>query len=332
MSDPTQRSVSVRIERFPIAGTFTIARGARTEIVVVTVAISECGRTGRGEGVPYARYGESPDSVVAQIEEMIPALRDGLGRLDLYSAMIAGAARNAVDCALWDLECKLSGLTAAQVAGITAPRRQITAYTLSLGSPESMAEAAAENRHRPLLKVKLGAEHDGDRIRAVRAAAPEARLIIDANEGWRSDNLAENIDHCIACRVELIEQPLPAGEDDALADRPDGILICADESLHTRAELPRLRPLYDAINIKLDKAGGLTEALALRAEAKAQGFRIMVGCMLGTSLAMAPALFVAQQVEFVDLDGPLLLTADRENPLSYDDGWVNLPSPLLWGA
>jgi L-alanine-DL-glutamate epimerase-like enolase superfamily enzyme len=282
--------------------------------------------------VPYARYNETPESVVAEIRRLEPILIKGAGRDPLSRVSAAGAARNAVDCALWDLEGRLAGLPVAHLAGLGDLQSELTAYTLSLGTPEAMAHSAARNAHRPLLKVKLGADGDSERIRAVRDAAPTTRLIVDANEGWHPRNLKANFEACLACGVELVEQPLPDGQDEALAGRPDGLIVCADESIHTRAELERLRSLYDAINIKLDKTGGLTEALALKAEARLQGFQIMVGCMLGTSLAMAPAILVAQHANYVDLDGPLLLASDRDPPLEYEDGRVFPPAPMLWGG
>lgn len=334
----TLYTITHAVDRFPIAGQFTISRGSRTEIVVVSVTITrrdpETGQvlaTGHGECVPYVRYGETTDSVIKQISEIIPALEAGLTRDALQSAMPAGAARNAVDCALWDLACKQSGKTAAVLAGLSPLGPGVTAYTLSLGTPDSMREVARANAHRPLLKVKLGGAGDVDRIRAVRDGAPESRLIVDANEAWSVDLYEENMAACANVGVDLVEQPLPAAEDDALRDLPRPITVCADESLHTRADLPRLRPLYDAINIKLDKAGGLTEALLLQSAAREQGFQIMIGCMLGTSLAMAPAMLIAQDADFIDLDGPLLLAEDRDPALRYEDGQVMPPTPALWG-
>ncbi|WP_350334876.1 N-acetyl-D-Glu racemase DgcA [Coralliovum pocilloporae] len=327
----SERTLSHSIDRFPIAGSFTISRGSRTEIVVVSVTISEGGLQGRGECVPYARYGESTDSVIDQINAVTEALCAGMSRQELQSAMPAGAARNAVDCALWDLECKSSGRTAAEIAGLPRLTSGTTAYTLSLGTPDSMFDAARTNAHRPLLKVKLGGDGDADRIRAVRDGAPDSRIIVDANESWRADIYEINMDACAKAGVVLVEQPLPASDDSVLSELPRPITVCADESLHTRADLPRLRPLYDAINIKLDKAGGLTEALLLQQDARAQGFKIMIGCMLGTSLAMAPAMLIAQDADVIDLDGPLLLAQDRDNALAYEDGLIMPPTPALWG-
>jgi L-alanine-DL-glutamate epimerase-like enolase superfamily enzyme len=324
--------LSVRIERWPLANAFTISRGSKTEAVVVTVELREGGHCGRGECVPYARYGETPERVVAAIEALGPALRQGLDRRELQAAMPAGAARNALDCAFWDLTAKQTGRRVYELAGLAAPKPLKTAYTISLAAPDAMAHAAAQASARPLLKVKLGAS-DGDRARiaAVRRAAPTAELIVDANEGWSSDNLAENLGACADAGVTLIEQPLPEGRDDALAHIKRRIRICADESVHDLASLAALVGKYDAVNVKLDKSGGLTEALALTAEAERRGFSIMVGCMVATSLAMAPALLVAQRAGVVDLDGPLLLAKDREQGLRYDGSLVYPPEPALWG-
>ena len=323
--------LSVRVERFPVAGAFTIARGSRTEAVVVVAELSDGVHHGRGECVPYARYGETIEGVAAAIEGIGSRLTSGLRREALQQAMAPGAARNALDCALWDLEAKRTGQPVHELAGLPAPQPLTTAYTISLASPEVMADAAAKASGRPLLKVKLGAPGDPDRIRAVHAAAPDSELIVDANEGWSAANLQENLDACAGAGVTLIEQPLPASHDDALTSISHTMSICADESLHDRASLPRLSGKYDAINIKLDKAGGLTEALALAVEAERLGFSLMVGCMLGTSLSMAPAVLVAQRARVVDLDGPLLLAHDRADGLRYDGSIVHPPTPTLWG-
>lgn len=324
------RVISVEAERFPIAGVFTIARGSKTEAEVITVTIREANNIGRGECVPYKRYGETIEDVLATIESMRPALQAGMTRLELQSALPAGAARNAIDCALWDLEAKMTGTSAASLLGI-APKPLETAYTLSLAEPEAMAAQARANATRPLLKVKLGGENDAARIRAVREAAPQSRLILDANEGWTDDNVAENIAAAAALGVALIEQPLPAGRDDKLRHIPRPIPICADESVHATKDIEALVGLYDAVNIKLDKAGGLTEALRLRDRARACNLGIMVGCMVGSSLAMAPAVLLAQGADYVDLDGPLLLARDREPGLVYDGSLVSPPSSALWG-
>jgi len=323
--------LSVRIERWPLAGAFTISRGTKTEAVVVVAELSDGTHRGRGESVPYARYGETPDGIVAAIEAMRPALRRGLTRADLQSAMPAGAARNALDCAYWDVNAKAAARPVHELAGLVAPVPRITAYTISLAAPAAMAEAAERAAGRPLLKVKLGSGDDGRRIAAVRRAAPRAELIVDANEGWTGDNLAQNLAACADAGVTLIEQPLPEGKDAALAGIKHAIPVCADESVHDRASLDALAGKYDAVNIKLDKAGGLTEALALAAEAEQRGFIIMVGCMVATSLSMAPAMLVAQRARVVDLDGPLLLAKDRADGLRYDGSLAYPAGAALWG-
>ncbi len=323
--------LTVAVERFPIAGSFTISRGSRTEAVVVVATIEDGPFRGRGECVPYARYDETVESVAAALEQQAGWIADGGGRFDLTERMKPGAARNALDCALWDLEAKRTGLPAYELAGLAAPMPVTTAYTLSLGDPEAMEEAARTAAHRPLLKVKLGGEGDPERIAAVRRGAPESRLIVDANEAWRRETIRDNLAACAAAGVDLIEQPLPAGEDNLLAEIDRTIPICADESLHDRAGLDALARRYDAINIKLDKAGGLTEALKLAHEARARGFEIMVGCMVGSSLAMAPAMLLAHHAAYVDLDGPLLLAQDREPALRYEGSTVYPPLPELWG-
>ena len=325
------RHLTVAVERFPIAGAFTIARGSRTEAVVVVATVADGAHRGRGECVPYARYGESVESVVAQIEAQTTWIAQGGLRADLAGRLKPGAARNALDCALWDLEAKRAERPAWALAGLSAPGPVTTAYTLSLGDPEAMEAAARAAAQRPLLKVKLGGEGDPERIAAVRRGAPESRLVVDANEAWRPETIQANLAACRAAGVALIEQPLPAGADDLLAEIDRTIPICADESLHDRAGLDALSARYDAINIKLDKAGGLTEALALAHEARARGFSIMVGCMVGTSLAMAPAMLIAHHAAFVDLDGPLLLAQDRDPALRYEGSTVHPPQPELWG-
>ncbi|MGW5956336.1 N-acetyl-D-Glu racemase DgcA [Methylorubrum thiocyanatum] len=323
--------LTVAVERFPIAGAFTISRGSRTEAVVVVATLEEGGVRGRGECVPYARYGESVESVAAALEEQAGWIAAGGSRFDLAGRMKPGAARNALDCALWDFEAKRTGRPAHALAGLSAPAPVTTAYTLSLGDPEAMEEAARNAAHRPLLKVKLGGEGDPERIAAVRRGSPDSRLIVDANEAWRAETIEQNLAACAAASVSLIEQPLPAGDDGLLAEIDRTIPICADESLHDRAGLDALAKRYDAINIKLDKAGGLTEALKLAHEARARGFEIMVGCMVGSSLAMAPAMLLAHHAAYVDLDGPLLLARDREPGLRYEGSTVYPPLPDLWG-
>ena len=323
--------LAVNVERWPLANVFTIARGSKTEAVVVVAEISRDGHVGRGECVPYARYGETVDGVVALIESQRDAIGAGLDRVTLQHAIPAGAARNALDCAFWDLEAKMAGKPVWAIAGLPQPGPVTTAYTLSLGDPEAMGEAAAKAAHRPLLKVKLGTSDDAARIAAVRRHAPQSKLIIDANEGWSADNLALNLAACAEAGVTLIEQPLSAADDVALADIERIVPVCADESLHDRATLAKLAGRYDAINIKLDKAGGLTEAIALAKDATALGLDIMIGCMVGTSLAMAPALLLARQASVVDLDGPLLLTRDREPGLRYEGSLVYPADAALWG-
>ncbi len=324
-------TLELATERWPIAGSFGISRGSKTEAVVVVAELDDGKARGRGECVPYGRYGESVESVAAQINAIRPQLDAGLDRRALQTAMPPGAARNALDCAFWDLEAKRSGRAVHEAAGLPAPHAVTTAFTISLAAPADMATAAKKASSRALLKVKLGAEGDGERIAAVRAAAPAAALIVDANEGWSEHNLAANFAACAKAGVALIEQPLPDGQDQVLARIRRPIPICADESAHDRASLPALAGKYDAVNIKLDKAGGLTEALAMAAEAGRQNFSLMVGCMVATSLAMAPAVLLAQMAQFVDLDGPLLLSKDRANGLRYVDSLVYPPSPSLWG-
>jgi L-alanine-DL-glutamate epimerase-like enolase superfamily enzyme len=291
------------------------------------VRVSEGGVTGWGECVPYARYGETLDSVTAQIE----GLAGTITRAALYDLLPAGAARNAVDCALWDLEAKAAGKRVWELAGLAAPGPEITAYTLSLASPAEMQAQAAKNAHRPLLKIKLGTPDDMPRLEAVRAGAPHSTIIVDANEGWSAQVYADLAPHLVRLGVALVEQPLPAGEDDALLGMARPVPVCADESAHDCSTLSKLKGKYDVVNIKLDKTGGLTEALRLRDAARAQGYDVMVGCMVGSSLAMAPATLVAQGARVVDLDGPLLLGEDRRDALKYDEAGVHPPSVELWG-
>jgi L-alanine-DL-glutamate epimerase-like enolase superfamily enzyme len=328
-------TLTVRSERWPIAGSFAISRGAKTEAVVVVAVLADGGTRGRGECLPYARYGESVESVITAIEAMRAPLANGLDRQALQQAMPPGAARNALDCAFWDLEAKRSGRPVYALAGLPAPQPLTTAFTISLGVPGDMAKAAAKAAARALLKIKLGGndDHGGDpaRIAAVRAAAPHATLIVDANEGWDERNLGRNLDACAQAGVALVEQPLPDGRDQALLRMQRPLPICADESAHDRASLRALIGKYDAVNIKLDKAGGLTEALAMAGQAQRLGFTIMAGCMVATSLAMAPAMLLAQVAQYVDLDGPLLLARDRPDGLTYVDSLVFPPTPALWG-
>jgi L-alanine-DL-glutamate epimerase-like enolase superfamily enzyme len=323
--------LAVRIERWPIRGGFTISRGVKHEAVVVVATISDAGHTGRGECVPYAHYGESVEGVTAAIEDCASAVEHGLSRAELAALLPAGASRNALDCALWDLEAKRSGKSAAALAGLGLLRPVLTAFTLSLADPETMAARAREASTYPLLKLKLGGDGDKERLAAVREAAPRARLIADANEAWQPHETEALLAGAAAAGIELVEQPLPAGCDDVLKHIARSVPVCADESVHDRASLDALADRYDAVNIKLDKTGGLTEALLVAERARAIGLKIMVGSMVATSLAMAPALVVAQDADWVDLDGPLLLAHDREPGLAYDGAMVSPPDPELWG-
>jgi L-alanine-DL-glutamate epimerase-like enolase superfamily enzyme len=323
--------LTVRRDSWPLAKPFTISRGSRTVAEVVVAEINDGPLRGRGEGVPYGRYGETVDGVVAALEGMGAAIVGGLGRAELQAALGPGAARNALDVAFWDIEAKQTGTSVWTLAGIDEPKPVITAYTLSVDTPERMAAAAREEAHRPLLKLKLTGAGDLDRVRAVRAGAPKAALIVDANEGWTLDHLRDYGPTLAELGVALIEQPLPAGQDEALATLPHPVPLCADESCHTSADLPDLVGRYDYVNIKLDKTGGLTEALVLLNAARDGGFKIMVGCMVGSSLAMAPAMLLAQGAEFVDLDAPLLLARDRQPGLRYEGSVVYPPKPNLWG-
>jgi L-alanine-DL-glutamate epimerase-like enolase superfamily enzyme len=324
-------SLTVRVERWPIAGRFVISRGAKAEAAVVVAELTDGRHRGRGECVPYARYGESIDDVAAAIEAHAAAIAAGLDRIALQEAMPAGAARNALDCAFWDLSAKRAGRPVHELIGLAAPKPVTTAYTISLGTPDEMAAGAASAAGRALLKIKLGGADDPACIAAVRHAAPRTELIADANEGWTEQNLAQNLAACAQAGVTLVEQPLPAGRDHALKGISRPIPICADESVHGRASLAALAGKYDAVNIKLDKTGGLTEALALRADAERLGFQVMVGCMVSTSLAMAPAMLLAQRARVVDLDGPLLLARDGEHGLRYEGSKVHPATPALWG-
>jgi L-alanine-DL-glutamate epimerase-like enolase superfamily enzyme len=331
MTSSISTALAARIERWPIAGSFTISRGVKTEAVTVVAQVARDGHIGHGECVPYPRYGETPEETLAALLSMQDSLGRGLDRQALQTAMPPGAARNALDCALLDIEAKISGRRLWEVLGRPAPRACTTAFTISLGAPEAMAAATAKAAHRPLLKIKLGGDGDGERIVAVRQSAPESELIVDANEAWTLENLEKNLADCAKAGVTLVEQPLPAGQDEALAHICRPLAVCADESVHDRASLKRLRDRYDAVNIKLDKTGGLTEALAMADAAHAYGFEIMIGCMVATSLAMAPAMLLTQQARYVDLDGPLLLARDRDDGLRYDGSLIYPPEPALWG-
>ncbi|KAB2938418.1 MAG: dipeptide epimerase [Hyphomicrobium sp.] len=319
--------VEADAEAWPLAQPFVISRGTKTEAHVIVARVAAAGRTGRGEAVPYARYGETVDGAL----QALRGLAGPLTRARLPALLPAGAARNALDCALWDLEAKLAGRRAWELAGLPAPQTVITCYTLSLGTPERMAADAKAVPHLKLLKLKLGGDGDDARMAAVRAARPDARLVADANEAWHPAQLAPFLAAAAAAGIELIEQPLPAGADQALADILRAVPVCADESAHTSAALTALAHRYDAVNIKLDKTGGLTEALQMAKAAQARGFKIMVGSMVATSLAAAPALVLACYADWIDLDGPLLLARDRDPPLAIDDGWISPPPPELWG-
>ncbi len=320
-------SLTVTHDTFQLAQAFTIARGTKTEAQVLTVTARDGEHRGWGECVPYARYGETLDSVTAEIE----GLRGLLDRTALQDALPAGAARNAVDCALWDLEAKRAGKHVWELAGLPAPGPEVTAYTLSLDSPENMRVAAARNAHRPILKIKLGTPDDMARLEAVRAGAPDPVIIVDANEGWTAEVYADLAPHLLRLGVAMVEQPLPADQDDMLAEIARPLPVCADESCHDRSSLAGLAGKYDMVNIKLDKTGGLTEALSLKTAARSAGFDIMVGCMVGSSLAMAPAVLLAQGATFTDLDGPLLLAEDRAEALRFDAEGVHPAGRGLWG-
>jgi len=319
--------ITVTPESFKLAQVFTISRGSRTEAKVLTVRLQDGENHGWGECVPYARYDETLESVTAEIN----GLPDRFDRAALYELLPAGAARNAVDCALWDMEAKASGKRAWELAGLPAPKPEITAYTLSLDTPAKMQEQAAKHAFRPLLKIKLGTPDDMPRLEAVRAGAPKSRIIIDANEGWSRAVYLDLVPHLQRLGVSLVEQPLPASDDDGLIGIERPVPVCADESAHDCSSLPHLKGKYDVVNIKLDKTGGLTEALRLKDAALAEGYGVMVGCMVGTSLAMAPATLVAQSATVTDLDGPLLLAEDRAEPLVFDAAGVHAPSAGLWG-
>jgi len=323
--------LAISVERFPILGNFVISRGAKTEAVVVVTTIEDDAFCGRGEGVPYARYGETVDSVLAQIGSVRSAIEAGADRGLLQTLLPPGAARNAIDCALWDLAAKRSGIPAHLLTGVAPPVAVTTAFTISVGTPDEMARAAALARARPLLKIKLAGEGDVARLVAVRAAAPDATLIADANEAWAEAGLERSLEACAKAGVAWVEQPLPAGEDSALAKIEHIVPVCADESVRDRGGLEALRARYDAINVKLDKTGGLTEALALVKQAEGLGFELMIGCMVASSLAMAPALLLTAHARFVDLDGPLLLVRDRPDGLLYEGSIVHPPAGKLWG-
>jgi L-alanine-DL-glutamate epimerase-like enolase superfamily enzyme len=319
--------ISTLESAFPLKDRFTISRGSKTEARVLTVRIARGGVTGWGECVPYARYGETLDSVRRQIESLPP----DISRDALQTALPPGAARNAVDCALWDLEAKQAGRTVWELAGLRGPGPVLTAFTLSLAPPDAMKASARRHAEKPILKIKLGTPEDMPRLEAVRQGAPRSRLIIDANEGWTPDVYAELAPHLVRLGVELVEQPFPAGQDSMLAEIARPLPVCADESCFDRTSLADLKGKYDVVNLKLDKTGGLTEGILTRDLARSMGFRVMVGCMVGSSLGMAPAVLLAQGAEWTDLDGPLLLAEDRAHPLVYDAEGVHPPDANLWG-
>lgn len=326
--------MKVTTENWPIDGSFTIARGSRTQASVVVVTLLSAhtpNHIGKGECVPYARYGESVESVLKQLKDITSLVEQGLTKEQLQDKMPAGAARNALDCAYWDLNSKTSNISVSNKIGLLKPKSLTTAYTISLDTPHKMAIQTAKHKNRNLLKIKLGGDGDHERMIAVREAAPNVGLILDANEAWPEKYLQNYLDIAASIKADLVEQPLRADDDEKLATIEKSVLVCADESVHTRQGLTALKTRYDCINIKLDKTGGLTEALKMFEEARALNFSIMVGCMVGTSLAMAPAVLLAQNADFVDLDGPLLLAKDRENGLNYPSSLVTPPSPLLWG-
>ena len=323
--------LTIAEERWPIAGSFTISRGSKTEAHVVAVTLAEDGCIGRGECVPYPRYEETVPQVTAALEAARDRIERGITHGDIPALLAPHAARNALDCALWDLRAKQARKPVWQLAGLPQPEATVTAYTLSLDTAEAMGEAAARAAHRPLLKLKLGREGDAERLKLIRRSAPDSRLIVDANEGWSADTLPAMLAACAEAGVELVEQPLPAGHDEALAGMARAVTVCADESAHGLDTLDRLAGRYDAINIKLDKTGGLTPAIALARAARARDLKVMVGCMLATSLAMAPAFLLTPLAEVVDLDGPLLLRQDRDPGIRYDGSLMQPPPADLWG-
>lgn len=323
--------LSIEKHVFPLKAAFGISRGSKTQADVLTVTLEEGNFRGRGECVPYARYGETIESVTAQIHSIEALIHEGPSREELLSFLSSGAARNAVDCAMWDLEAKKACRRAWDLAGVAIKNPLITAYTIPLDDPEVMQSAALENAHRPLLKLKLAGPDDIQRLKMVRQAAPKSEIMVDANEGWTLDEfrgllpMLEDLDVC------AVEQPLPVDQDEALTELSTNIPIIADESCHDCESYERIKPYYDFINIKLDKTGGLTEALNLRARAIADGKKVMIGCMVGSSLAMAPAMLVTEGATIVDLDGPLLLAEDRDNPIQFHGSILSPPDAELWG-
>lgn len=325
------RHLDVAHDRFGLSTPFRISRGVKTAADVVTVTLAQGGTTGRGEAVPYARYGEGIEDTIAAIRALAPALNEGAGRQDLAALLPAGAARNAVDCALWDLEARLAGTTVAALAGLAEPVALPSAITIGLDTPDAMARAAAKVATVPLLKVKVDRTDPAAQIAAIRSVAPLPRLIVDPNESWTIDTLRSLRERLIEWRVDLLEQPLPAGEDHDLATFDSPVPIAADEALHTAADLDRLAGRYGVVNIKLDKTGGLTEALVLAGRAHAKGFGLMVGCMVCSSLGIAPAMLLGGRAAFVDLDGPLWLSEDRAGGVTDHEGMLSPATPGFWG-
>ena len=318
-----------RAEQWPLAEVFTISRGSRTETELVAIELADGEAIGYGECMANPRYGETQEDVLATLAGL--DLANGLDRDSLQAMLPAGAARNALDCALWDLEAKRAGKRVWEMAGLTPPGSVTTAFTLGLATPEKMGASAKRHADKPLLKLKVTGEGDFERVAAVREGAPNARLIVDANEGWTAEVVEPLSYELKTLGVEMIEQPLPAAKDAVLADLSHPVPLCADESCHTRADLVQLKGRYEVVNIKLDKTGGFTEALKLKQEAHGMGFKVMVGCMVATSLAMAPAHLVGQGAAYVDIDGPLLLARDRQPGLFYESGRVGPPDAALWG-
>ena len=322
---------TVTQEKWPIDGSFRISRGRKTDAEVVIVTLSDGALVGRGEAVPYGRYGESVSSVMREIKAIIPQVEAGLDRAALLTRLPAGAARAAIDGALWDLEAKRFDRPVFDLAGMGALQPVLTCYTISLDEPDKMAAAALDAQNHPLLKLKLGGGSDHEAMRSVRCALPAHRLVVDANEAWGEDTLPSLIETAHDCNIELVEQPLPAGQDDFLHDFSSPVPLCADESFHTLDDLEAIALKYQAINIKIDKTGGLTHALEVLVAARLHDLKLMVGCMVSTSLAMAPAFVLTPCADWVDLDGPLLLAKDRDHGLVANEGLLSPPSRLLWG-
>ncbi len=327
----SKRTVTVAIERFATAGTFVISRGSKSHVDVITATVTDGAATGRGEATAIYYLGETAEGLADQVREFAPLVEDGASRADLLAAMPSGGARKALDCALWDLEAKRAGKPVWKLIGLPRPKPLLTAYTISLGDPGAMEAAARAASHYELLKLKLSGEGDEDRVAAVRRGAPNARLIIDANEAWGGEDIERKAARMRAMRVELIEQPVPAGQDHLLDHVRSPVPLCADETIHDRSTLWAAIGRYALINIKLDKTGGLTEALALAHAAKQRGLDLMTGCMLSTSLGVAPAFYIGMQSQYVDLDGPLLLASDRAHSITFTGSEMSPPTPELWG-